>query len=201
MNWVLAVRIAVAATIAVTSVVAVANPSMAGMEAPCESRQLSTPLKSFGDTRDYYLANGGDFERSGLGSVGWTLSSGAGQVDENEPWKVVGARHGRSVSVSKGARISNSGLCLFANEESIRFFYKSPAVTSSMTVQVSVGGQSTSTVITNKNPGWGPSPSIPVPASTIGSGLYATVTFIGGVDTGKWLIDDVLIDPRRQACC
>ena len=162
---------------------------------------MSRPLAPFGDTRDYYLANGGDFERSGLGSVGWTLGSGAGQQDENEPWDVVDARHGRSVYVSKGARITNSQLCLYSNEESIRFFAKSPGPTSSMTVQVTIGARSTTTVLSSRAAGWALSPSIPVPTSTSSSGSYATVTFIGGADSGRYLIDDLLIDPKRQGCC
>ena len=132
---------------------------------------------------------------------GWNLTSNTGQVEENEPWRVADARHGRSVYVTKGGRISNSGLCLFSNEESLRFFYKSPSITSSMTVQVTLGGKTTTTIISNRAPGWGLSPSIPVPVSSTTNGLYATVTFIGGVDSGKWLIDDLLIDPRRQGCC
>lgn len=194
-------RLIAAATIVVACLVAGTTQSSARTEAPCDTRKLSQPLMSFGDYRDYYLANGGDFERLGLSSVGWTLSSGTGQVEENEPWRVADARHGRAVYVTKGGRISNSGLCLFSNEESIRFFYKSPGITSSMSVQVTLGGKTTTTVISNRAAGWGLSPTIAVPVSSSTNGLYATVTFIGGVDSGRWLIDDLLIDPRRQGCC
>lgn len=185
----------------VSPVVAAAIPTAAAnRQAACEGRTLSQPLRTWGDTRDYFLANGADFERQSVSSEGWTTSGGAGRVDENEPGRVAESRHGRSIGVPQGGRLSNAGICLFSNEESLRFFAKSPGGSGRLTVSVTVAGSTTTQVLGSLAAGWSLSPSIAVPRVTAPAGSYATISFVG-TGAGRWLVDDVLIDPRKGSCC
>ena len=187
--------------ISAVTIVAIVMPSsaFAGRTAACDTRSLSKPLAAFGDTDDYFVANGGDFERLDPNSQGWVLSSGAGRVDENEKWSVIDARHGRSIGMSSGATMQNAGICLYSNEGSMRFFYKSPGTSATLVVTVTINGKTNTTTITGKAAGWALSDKISLPTVSDPNGQTATIKFSVTTPSGKVQIDDLLIDPKK--CC
>jgi hypothetical protein len=48
--------------------------------------------------------------------------------------------------------------------------------------------------------GWSLSPTIVLPRITDPEGQYVSISISSG-GPGTWLVDDILIDPRRGGCC
>jgi hypothetical protein len=177
--------------------VAVAVPAQA-VDA-CTTRTLSQPFKAWGDSNNYFPVTSGTFES---GSSGWSLGSGVSRVAENEPWKVAGSG-ANSLRIPAGISASTPEMCLTADEDSTRFFYKSPGgglgiqVTIKATNSISHTIATVSfTLTTGTLAGWQVSPRIALPdvRGTQGTeNVVITLTPQGG--GGAWQIDDVFVDP------
>jgi hypothetical protein len=139
------------------------------------------------------------------GGPWWTLRGGAAVVSGNEPWKVAGPGHTRSLSLPPGASATSPAICVGLEHPTIRFFAKNNrALLSTMTVEV----------ITRTSPGltvavpvgtvlpsgqWKPSPRFLAVANLLPllPGEHTPVQFrMTSVGLGTWSVDDFYVDPR-----
>ena len=115
----------VAAISVVAATGAIAGPASAGiLTAPakdCGDESLSQPFAQFGDKSQYKLVQGGSFESS---LADWTLMGGAKVVSGNEPWKVGGSGHGKSLVLPAGSSVITPPACVGLEEPTLRFFAK-----------------------------------------------------------------------------
>jgi hypothetical protein len=187
-------RAVIAATI-VTSlgVVGASGTAMAG---PCEARTTSAAFARWGDHNQYFVANGGTFEG---GWSPWVTWGGAGVAPGQNSHAING--HGqRAMRLPSWSTAMSPTMCVFANEESLRFFYKAPASGRTMEVHIEVIGQdgyaSTTSYVTSSSRRWEVSPIIEMPNVRGADGRqWVTIylTPLGG--RGSWMVDDVMIDP------
>jgi hypothetical protein len=165
----------------------------------CTTRTLSQPFKTWGDTNNYFPVTSGTFES---GTSGWTVGSGVSRTAENEPWKVAGGSN--SLRIPGGVSASTPVMCLTADEDSTRFFYKSPGAYANLLVTIKATNTITNSVAllsfpltTGTAAGWQVSPRISLPDVRGVQGyenLQITLTPQG---SGAWQIDDVFVDPSR----
>jgi hypothetical protein len=179
----------------------IAAPANAGTA--CGIRSLANPFTSWGDTNDYFLAPSGTFES---GTSGWTVSSGVSTVSENEPWKVAGSTHSKSLRIPGGGSAVTPDMCVASDENAVRFFVKTPGVAGqSLRIQVRVTNPSTHSIymlsfgITSTGySAWVLSPAVPLPDLTGLQGKQnLQITFAPSSTAAAWLIDDVYVDPYR----
>jgi hypothetical protein len=165
----------------------------------CTIRTLSQPFTAWGDTNNYFPVTSGTFE---YGTIGWSLGAGTYTVAENEPWQVTGAGTS-SLKIGAGSLASTPEMCLTPDEDSLRFFYKSPG-----------NGESLSVTIRAKNPvqnvtytisftlpgaakGWQLSPRIALPDVRLTAGTENVLITFRSTGTAAWQLDDVFVDPSR----
>jgi hypothetical protein len=186
--------IAVLATAAVVGHGAVADAQGPG----CSTRNSRPAFSTWGDTNQYFVATGGTFEG---GATGWTLGGGAAVVADQAPWRVNGGGHDEALRLPGTAEASTRTLCVQSNEESMRFFFKSPGVAgASLKVKITTvnerGMASNSWTIGTSSAGWRVSPQIPLPDLRDASGQqWITITFEPVNTPATWVVDDVMIDP------
>lgn len=187
-------RAVVAATI-ITSlgVVGAAGTASAG---PCEPRNTWAAFAPWGDHNQYFVANGGTFE--GDWSP-WATWGGAGVGWDQNSHAING--HGqRAMRLPSWSTAMSPAMCVFHNEESLRFFYRAPGVGRTLEVHIEVWGEngyaSTTSYITSSSRQWEVSPIIDMPNVRGADGtqwITVYLTPIGG--RGSWFVDDVMIDP------
>ena len=195
-----------AAALAVLALAASASSASAGVlvaSAPdCKPKPTTQPFKPWGDSTQYNLAPGGSFE-GGAGS--WQLSGGASLVSGNEPWKVAGSTHSRSLRLPPGATATSPVICVGLEHPTLRLFAKNNrALLSTMTVEVIVEtslGLKAAVPIGVVLPGgqWKPSPKFLVVANLLPllPGQHTPVQFrVRSVGLGTWSVDDFYVDPR-----
>lgn len=198
----------IAAALAVTALAAGAPSASAGLlveSAPdCTPKPTTQPFAPWNDSTPYNLAPGGSFE-GGAGS--WSLTGGASLVTGNEPWKVAGSTHSRSLRLPPGATATSPVICIGIEHPSLRFFAKNNhALLSSMTVEVIVEtslGLKTAVPIGVLLPNgqWKPSPKIWIIANLLPllPGEHTPVQFrVRSVGLGTWSVDDFYVDPRHR---
>jgi hypothetical protein len=173
--------------LAVTGVVVAQSTPAATF--PCVSRTTTTPFVAWGDTNAYFTVPDGDFE---AGAASWTVSSGVTTVSGNEPWKVLGGAHKASLRIPVGASASTPPMCIATAEESLRFFYRSPGVPSSL-LHVSIYVTSGVNVATNDydirgtTRGWAVSQRIMLPDIRDASGRQTVkITFSQRQGPATW---------------
>jgi hypothetical protein len=207
--WLMSFRLrtfCIATSLAVLAIALSASSASAGLlvkSAPdCSPKPTTQPFKPWGDLTQYNLAPGGAFES---GSPSWTLRGGASMVSGNEPWKVAGAGHTRSLRVPAGASATSPTICVGLEHPAIRFFAKNDrALLSTMTVEVitetSLGLTAAVPVGTVLPSGhWKPSPQFLVVANLLPllPGEHTPVQFrLTPVGLGTWSVDDFYVDPR-----
>jgi hypothetical protein len=176
---------------------AVASPAQA-VDA-CTTRTLSQPFTAWGDNNNYFLVSSGTFES---GTSGWTLPSGASRVAENEPWKVAG-NGSYSLKITSGTTLSAPAMCVTSDEDSARFFYKSPATFASLLITVKVTNSITrspfvlNVPLTSGQAGWQLSPRVALPDLTGTQGTDVVEITLTPQTAGAWQFDDVFVDPSR----
>jgi hypothetical protein len=196
----------VTAALAVLALAMSASTASAGIlvkDAPdCTPKPTSQPFAPWGDRAQYNLAPGGSFE---AGTQSWSLSGKASTVSGNEPWKVAGAGHTRSLRLPPGASATSPTVCVGLEHPSIRFFAKNDrALLSTLSVEVIT---ETSLGLTAAVPigvvlpsgKWKPSPKFLVVANLLPllPGEYTPVRFrVTSVGLGNWWVDDFYVDPR-----
>jgi hypothetical protein len=179
--------------------IVVAQPARAATS-PCTTRTTATPFTAWRDTNAYFTVPDGTFES---GASTWTTSRGVTTVGGNEPWKVLGSRHGASLRILGGGSATTQSMCIATAEDSLRFFYKSPGVSGSL-LHVSIYVTSGVNVATNDydisgaKAGWALSDRIMLPDIRDASGRQTvTITFSQRQTPAAWQIDDVEIDPWK----
>src|SRR5215212_4233508 len=156
--------------IAVTGVLAGAlaallGPATAASAADeCTTRTTTKAFAAFGDTNDYFPIGGGTFESGSLSS--FTVTGGVSVAAENEPWRVLGAGHGRAAALPPGATLTAT-FCVQLGEDAMRLFVKSPngaggSLTAKTTVSTAYGSALTSTTLGTSSSAWTPTPKIPL---------------------------------------
>lgn len=168
--------------------------------AACPSRTTTTPFTGWGDSNAYFVVPGATFE----GSHGWTFSGAISVVADQEPWKINGSTHGRSLNLPAYTTAIAPNMCIASNEDSLRLFYKDPGV-GGATLQVKVeawnntsnGARSINTYAIGSNgSGWKLSPRIQLPNMRDSAGEQMVTITITPVNTAAtWRVDDVMLDP------
>jgi hypothetical protein len=165
----------------------------------CTTRTVSQPFTAWSDSNYYFPVTSGTFE-SGAG--GWSIGSGVSTVPENEPWNVAGSG-AASLRIPAGSAASTSQMCLTADEDSTRFFYKSPGsgvglgVTITATNSITHAVAMTSfTIRAGTTAGWQVSPRISLPSARDLQGTENVVIKFTA-QGAAWQVDDVFVDPSR----
>jgi hypothetical protein len=195
-----------ATSLAVLALAMSASSASAGLlvaSAPDCNTPAGTPVFSpWGDSSPYNLAPGGSFES---GTPSWSLSGRASIVSGNEPWKVAGAGHTRSLNLPPGANATSPVICVGLEHPSIRMFVKNDrALLSTLSVEVitetSLGLKAAVPIgVILPSGQWKPSPKIWVIANLLPllPGEHTPVQFrVTSVGLGTWSVDDFHVDPR-----
>ena len=203
-------RVLLAAITTAAMTGAVAAPASAGIltasETNCGDETLTQPFAQFGDRANYKLVAGGSFES---GTTGWTLTRGAKVVTGNEPWKVGGGSHAKSLVLPSGSSAISPISCVGLAEPTLRFFVKKNRAPllgiSTLAVSVHVKTSLGLTVpvpvgVVLANGQWKPSPRLLIVANLLPllPGDRTPVRFQFTPLLGDWQIDDVYVDPARM---
>jgi hypothetical protein len=168
--------------------------------APCSDAALSQPFTQFGDTNDYALVPGGDFE---AGLSGWTLTGAAGVVAGSEPYAATGTLGQNSMAIPAGSSVTSPAVCVDAGYPDFRFFALNDSATSTLVAHVVYTGPKGGTIsvpvgVVSGDSNWEPSAAMhtgAVIASALADGavnIELRFTSLGGESQ----IDDVFLDPR-----
>jgi hypothetical protein len=184
--------------LAVLALVIGAFPGAAS--AACPDFPTSMVFAPWGDTGDYFLATGGDFEGS---RTSWT---GGGLMYGNDPFYLAGGGDYQSLRVRQGATVMSPTFCADVRHPDFRFVARplNANVPGSLNVSVRFrdrwGGTQTWQMWTLAGiQYWTASPRVrlmrdlPLPDSgeTTAQVLFTAVG-------GDWAVDDVFIDPYRK---
>ena len=185
--------VAAAALITSIGVVGIAGTAQAG---PCEARSTWAAFAPWGDENQYFLADGGDFER---GATPWTTWGPARPTFGQNPFGLAGPGS-RSMRMPAWSGVRSPAICVFDNEESLRFAYRAPFAGATLEVHVEVandqGVAATTTYVTAAGRRWDVTPTIALPNLRDANGqqwITIRLTPLDGV--GSWQVDDVMIDP------
>jgi hypothetical protein len=196
----------IAASVAAVALAAGAPTASAGLlvkSAPdCAPKPTSAAFsKVDGDSTQYWLAPGGDFE---AGSQSWSLGGRASLVSGNEPWKLAGADDSRSLKLPPGASATSPVVCVGIEHPAVRLVAKSsgllPALAVDVITETSLGlkiGVPAGVLLPNGQ--WKPSPKLIVLSSLLPllPGEHTPVQFrVTSVGLGTWTVDDFYLDPK-----
>ena len=202
-------RAVLAATAAVATAAVFAAPASAGIltasASDCGDETLTKPFAQFGDFANYKLVRNGAFE---TGTDGWTLSGGARVVTGNEPWKVGGSNHAKSLVLPAGSSAISPVSCVGLGEPTLRFFAKKnraallgiSTLTVTVYVKTSLGLTVPVPVGTVLNNGqWKATPQLLIVANLLPllPGDRTPVAFQFTPVLGDWQMDDLYVDPWR----
>ena len=184
--------------IAIAALVLGAAPAAAA--AACEPQPTSMVFAAWGDTSQYFLASGADFEGA---TTSW---SGGSLVAGNDPFYLAGGGDRSSLLVRSGATASSPSFCADVSHPDFRFVARPLDAGNPGSLQVWVRFRDRNGVTQTWQMWtmagvqyWTASPRVrlmrdlPLPASGETS---ARVQFraVGG----DWAVDDVFIDPYRK---
>jgi hypothetical protein len=186
--------VAAATIVSSLAVVGLGSTAMAG---PCEARSTTAAFGRWGDDNQYFVAHGGTFEP---GATPWTTWGNARPTFKQSPFAMNGPGHSRSLRLPAWSGASSPPICVFQNEESIRFSYKAPYAGATLEVYVEVandqGYASTTSYVTSTNRAWDVTPIIDLPNLRGANGQQWITISIQPIDgVGMWQIDDVMVDP------
>ena len=178
----------------ISSVAVIGASASASAATACPARSMAPKFAAWGDQNQYFVSPEGTFEGA---SRSWTRAGGAAVVADQAPWRVNGSDHSKAMRLPAGASITATAFCVAANEESLRFFFKSPG-SGSLSIQMTVAndhGQAMNTYgFATAQAGWGVSPITNMPSLRDSNGdQWVTLTFRSS--GGTWLVDDVMVDP------
>lgn len=201
------IRRALAALLTTGAATAVlATPAHAGLLVKaaenCADQGASAQVfKRWLDPFQYVPAPGGHAESED----GWTLTGGARIVAGNEPWKVGGADHARSLELPRGASATTGVMCVGLGHPTVRFFARRTSGTLLNTLLVEVQFEALGGLLKTLPIGlvvggrqWQPTlPSVMVAnLLPLLPGARTPVRFrftpLGGA---TWQVDDVYVDP------
>jgi hypothetical protein len=198
----------IAASVAAAALAVGAPSASAGLlvaSAPdCSAKPTSAAFsKVDGDSTQYWLAPGGNFESSS-GANAWKLNGKASIVSGNEPWKLTGSGS-RSLQLGPGASALSPVMCVGIEHPTVRFVAKNnrallSTLTVSVIVETSLGLKAEvpfGTLLPNGQ--WKASPKLWVIANLLPllPGEHTPVQFrVTSVGLGTWSVDDFYVDPR-----
>jgi hypothetical protein len=200
-------RALLAALTAMAMTGAVAAPANAGIltasAKDCGDESLSQPFAGFGDRAQYKIVPGGSFEGA---LTDWTLIGKAKVVAGNEPWKVGGSTHGKSLSLPVGSSAITAPTCVGLAEPTLRFFAKkNRGLLSTLVVSVYVKTSLGLVVpvpvgVVLGNGQWKANGPMLIVANLLPllPGDRTPVAFQFTPLLGDWQIDDVYVDPLRM---
>lgn len=174
-------------------------PAASASTVPCSTPQTAPYFARWGDQGQYFLAPGASFVPGT--SDGWTMSAGASSVAGGDPWDVTGASAPWSAAIPAGGSLTSQAICVNANQNAIRFFYKSPGVPGSglrVFMETWQGNAvSTNTLMLNGQPaGWQVSYFTYLPSLWNTQGQeQVVISFTPANTPAPWQVDDVMIDP------
>jgi hypothetical protein len=202
-------RALLAATAAIATAAVLAAPASAGIltatATDCGDETLTRPFAQFGDQANYKLVKGGSFEG---GATDWTLTRGAKVVSGNEPWKVGGSSHAKSLVLPAGSTAISPVSCVGLAEPTLRFFAKKnrAALLGVSTLAVSVYVKTSLGLVVPVPVGvvlgngqWKATPPMLIIANLLPllPGDRTPVAFQFTPILGDWQIDDLYVDPFR----
>jgi hypothetical protein len=172
----------------------------------CGNQVESQPFSRWGDSNRYTLVTGGTFE---VGSLPWALLSGASVGSGNESYYVNASSDQRALSLPSASSATSPPVCASIYHPTLRLFVKNTGSASSRLrvealypallggVQLARLGDLSGTST------WQPSPALSLGATNLLATLSLQRTVIAyrftPEDTsGRWLIDDVYVDPRMR---
>lgn len=161
----------------------------------CDYGPTSRVFAGFGDSADYYLAPGGDFE-----SLSWASWNGPRLVWGVNPLALAGGNRSLELEAYEGVR--SPLLCVSRETPHLRFVARGWGDTLDVEVRVWKYGRVTDysreSISSSDHRWWRPSRNIDLKSSEIPEGQTGLVTVDFETDGGEWLIDDVFIDPYRR---
>jgi hypothetical protein len=199
-------RVGLAAVAATVAAMAFASSASAGIltasAKDCGDESLSQPFAGFGDSHQYKVVPGGSFEGA---LTDWTLIGGAKVVAGNEPWKVGGSGHGKSLVLPAGSSVVTAPTCVGIAEPTLRFFAKkNSGLLSTLAVSVYVKTSLGLVVpvpvgVVLGNGQWKATPQMLIVANLLPllPGDRTPVAFQFTPVLGSWQIDDVYVDPMK----
>jgi hypothetical protein len=170
---------------------------------PCDGATLTQPFLPWGDSNQYKLVPGSDFNGS---APGWTLSGGAKIVQGGEPFGATGKASSSSLYLPAGASAQSPFTCVDAAYPLFRLFAKNDSLLSAVAVSVVYDepllGETTIPVgVIALTPKWAPTAQFLTAsvAQGIVTGLTADtdpqVALRFTALTGPSQIDGVFVDP------
>jgi hypothetical protein len=188
---------AVTAGIALASLPATSSAALIKTGA-CDSSSLSQPFAQWGDTNEYKLVSGGDFEGS---LAGWTLTGGARVVDGGN----TGGSSGHSLYLPAGASVTTPFTCVNAAYPSFRLFARNESLLSTVVPQVVyklplLGNLALPIGAAALSPNW--SPTMPLLTASVVTGVLsggtAQVALKFTAALGPSEVDDIYVDPMMR---
>jgi hypothetical protein len=180
------------------------NPiTTAASQLTCADPPIEHPFLAFGDSRDYTLAPGADFEDRS--APGWQLSRGAAVVDGNEPYKVHGLDDAASLAIPAGGSATSPTMCVDESYPTFRFFARSGERSPTLKVEVvsstphGFEASTATTPLRASTSSWSLTDDIQLPTATPAvapGGRLVAFRFTAKGRSGSWQIDDVYVDPR-----
>ena len=164
---------------------------------------LSNPFSAFGDSADYALAPGGDFES---GAAGWKLI-GAGVTAGNQPFDI-GTGGRSSLRLPTGATAISPPMCIDASYPHFRMLARNTGggkgalkaevlfLDQKGNVKASASGN-----VASRGTGWFPTSALQIgvtfDTTVAGGAAPVAFRFTAPKDTA-WQIDDLYVDPRLR---
>jgi len=164
----------------------------------CDNSSLSQPFAKYGDSNEYKLVSGGNFEGS---LSGWTLSGGARVVSGGNP----NGTSGHSVYLPAGASVTTPFTCVNAAYPSFRLYAKNDSLLSTIVPQVVyklplLGNVALPIGAAALSPNW--SPTLPLLTASVVTGLLnggtAQVALKFTAALGPSEVDDIYVDPLMR---
>jgi hypothetical protein len=172
----------------------------------CAGETYTQPFAQFGDTNNYTLVPGGDFESA---SRPWATTGGATTVAGNERFNVGGAGHSSSLSLPAGSSATGPAVCANIYKPTLRFFARNTGSSKSrLNVDVYYPGllgrvQTARVGTISAGAEWAPTGETQLGVANLLATLSLSRTTIAfrfspADSAGNWTIDDVYVDPRMR---
>ena len=164
----------------------------------CDNSSLSQPFANYGDSNEYKLVTGGNFEGS---LSGWTLSGGARVINGGNP----NGSSGHSLYLPAGASVTTPFTCVNAAYPSFRLFARNDSLLSTIVPQVVyklplLGNVALPIGAAALSPNW--SPTLPLLTASVVTGLLnggtAEVALKFTALLGPSQVDDIYVDPLMR---
>ena len=164
----------------------------------CDNSTLSQPFAQYGDSNEYKLVSGGNFEGS---LSGWTLSGGARVINGGNP----NGSSGHSLYLPAGASVTTPFTCVNAAYPSFRLFARNDSLLSTIVPQVVyklplLGNVALPIGAAALSPNW--SPTLPLLTASLVTGVLnggtAQVALKFTATLGPSEVDDIYVDPMMR---